>query len=238
MFGQSATFLIGPVVSKHFYTAPESELGKEMYKLLIVALFGPNLNTEAAIQLVLKGTRPKMLKCYVPQILTEAQDYFSKWQDCGTVDLVHEFERLITLAIARCLLGRDVREILNERIPALLRDLSGGILPISVLFPYLPIPAHNRRDKARDNLLYIIMNSRKNSPQPEEDFLQTLLEDGDDINSEQISAFILSVLFVGKHTTASTAVWTGAYLLQHKTYFSKVFEEQKELFGRHGLDRF
>ncbi|KAJ4754904.1 Lanosterol 14-alpha demethylase [Rhynchospora pubera] len=238
MFGQSATFLIGPVVSKHFYTAPESELGKEMYKLLIVALFGPNLNTEAAIQLVLKGTRPKMLKCYVPQILTEAQDYFSKWQDCGTVDLVHEFERLITLAIARCLLGRDVREILNERIPALLRDLSGSILPISVLFPYLPIPAHNRRDKARDNLLYIIMNSRKNSPQPEEDFLQTLLEDGDDINSEQISAFILSVLFVGKHTTASTAVWTGAYLLQHKTYFSKVFEEQKELFGRHGLDRF
>ncbi|KAJ3696635.1 hypothetical protein LUZ61_000340 [Rhynchospora tenuis] len=92
----------------------------------------------------------------------EAQDYFSKWQDWGTVDLVHELEHLITLTTARCLLGREIRENINEEVPALVCDIAG------------------------------------------------------------------------KFSTAKAAVWTGAYLLQHKTHLSKALEEQKALLGRHG----
>ncbi|KAJ4807331.1 Lanosterol 14-alpha demethylase [Rhynchospora pubera] len=244
VLGQSVTLLIGPEVSRHFYTASESELSlEELYKFAI-PMFGRNVAfgapTEIRLQqtqFLLKGLRPQMLRFYVGQIVTEVE-----WQDSGTIDLVHGLEHLITLTTARCLLGREVRENLTEEVSTLIRDLAGGVLPISVLFPYLPIPAHNRRDRARDKLLLIfskIISLRKTSPQPEEDLLQTLLEsrynNGESITNEQVSGMLSAILFVGKHTLSNTAAWTGAYLLQHKTYFSKVLEEQKALLGRHGL---
>ncbi len=34
-----------------------------------------------------------------------------------------------------------------EKVSALLHDLDEGMLPVSVLFPYLPIPAHRKRDQ-------------------------------------------------------------------------------------------
>jgi len=43
--------------------------------------------------------------------------------------------------------GREVREQLFSQVTALFHDLDMGMLPVSVLLPYLPIPAHNRRDR-------------------------------------------------------------------------------------------
>ena len=40
-----------------------------------------------------------------------------------------------------------MREQVFERVSDLLHDLDEGMLPISVLLPYLPIPAHFKRDK-------------------------------------------------------------------------------------------
>lgn len=55
----------------------------------------------------------------------------------------------VTQAITSCVLaaGREVREQLFSQVAALFHDLDMGMLPISVLLPYLPIPAHNRRDR-------------------------------------------------------------------------------------------
>ena len=44
-------------------------------------------------------------------------------------------------------IGREVREQLFSQVTSLFHDLDMGMLPISVLLPYLPIPAHNRRDR-------------------------------------------------------------------------------------------
>ncbi len=46
-----------------------------------------------------------------------------------------------------CVAGREVREQLFSQVTALFHDLDMGMLPVSVLLPYLPIPAHNRRDR-------------------------------------------------------------------------------------------
>lgn len=43
--------------------------------------------------------------------------------------------------------GREVRESMFEQVAHLFHDLDMGMQPISVLFPYLPIPAHWRRDR-------------------------------------------------------------------------------------------
>ena len=43
--------------------------------------------------------------------------------------------------------GREVRENMFTEVSTLLHDLDEGMMPISVVFPYLPIPAHRRRDR-------------------------------------------------------------------------------------------
>jgi sterol 14-demethylase len=34
-----------------------------------------------------------------------------------------------------------------DQVTAMMHDLDEGMLPVSVLFPHLPIPAHLQRDK-------------------------------------------------------------------------------------------
>ena len=40
------------------------------------------------------------------------------------------------------------------QVAELFHDLDAGMLPVSVLFPYLPIPPHRRRDRCVPALRY------------------------------------------------------------------------------------
>lgn len=73
--------------------------------------------------------------------------FFAKWDKEGEVDLKSELEQLIILTASRCLLGQEVRNNNLDSVSRLFHDLDNGMLPISIMFPYLPIPAHNRRDR-------------------------------------------------------------------------------------------
>jgi sterol 14-demethylase len=80
-------------------------------------------------------------------IVLVVQMFFSKWGEEGEVDLKVELEQLIVNTASRCLLGEEIRNSHLEKLTSLFHDLDNGMLPISVMFPYLPIPAHNRRDR-------------------------------------------------------------------------------------------
>ncbi|KAL5706697.1 sterol 14alpha-demethylase [Ranunculus cassubicifolius] len=168
-------------------------------------------------------------------------DYFSKWGDSGEVDLKYELEHLIILTASRCLLGREVRDKLFDDVSALFHDLDNGMLPISVIFPYLPIPAHRKRDRARKKLSEIFANiitSRKTTGKSENDMLQCFIDskykDGRPTTDAEVTGLLIAALFAGQHTSSITSTWTGAYLLKHKQYFSAVVDEQKNLMKKHG----
>lgn len=169
------------------------------------------------------------------------QDYFSKWGDSGEVDLKYELEHLIILTASRCLLGREVRDKLFDDVSSLFHELDNGMLPISVIAPYLPIPAHRRRDQARKKLTAIfanIINSRRCAKVSENDMLQYFIEskykNGRKTTDSEITGLLIAALFAGQHTSSITSTWTGAYLLQNKQYLSAVSEEQKKLMAKHG----
>jgi sterol 14alpha-demethylase len=157
------------------------------------------------------------------------------------VDLKYELEHLIILTASRCLLGKEVREKLFDDVSALFHDLDNGMQPISVIFPYLPIPAHKRRDRARARLAEIfatIIKSRKTSGQSEEDMLQCFIDskykNGRPTTEGEVTGLLIAALFAGQHTSSITSTWTGAYLLRFKQYFAEAVEEQKEVMKRHG----
>ncbi|KAJ0248122.1 hypothetical protein HA466_0164780 [Hirschfeldia incana] len=214
------TFLIDPEVSSHFFKAPESDLSQQEVYQFNVPTFGPRV---------------------VFDVDYSVRFYFSKWGESGEVDLKDELQRLIILTASRCLLGREVRDQLFDDVSALFHDLDNGMLPISVLFSYLPLPAHRRRDRARGKLSEIfskIIGSRKRSGKSENDMLQCFIEskykDGRQTTESEVTGLLIAALFAGQHTSSITSTWTGAYVMKYKEHFSAALDEQKKLMEKHG----
>ncbi|XP_020591390.1 obtusifoliol 14-alpha demethylase [Phalaenopsis equestris] len=242
------TFFIGPEVSAHFFKAPESDLSQQEVYQFNVPIFGPGVVFDVdysvrqeQFRFFTEALRVNKLRSYVDQMVLEAEDYFSKWGDSGTVDLKYELEHLIILTASRCLLGREVRDKLFDDVSALFHDLDNGMQPISVIFPYLPIPAHHRRDRARLRISEIfesIIKSRKCSGIAEDDMLQCFIDskykNGRPTTEGEITGLLIAALFAGQHTSSITSTWTGAYLLKYEEYLSAALDEQKQLMKKHG----
>ncbi|XP_066355604.1 obtusifoliol 14-alpha demethylase-like isoform X2 [Miscanthus floridulus] len=242
------TFLIGPEVSAHFFKGNEAEMSQQEVYRFNVPTFGPGVVFDVdysvrqeQFRFFTEALRANKLRSYVDQMVAEAEEYFSKWGESGTVDLKYELEHLIILTASRCLLGREVREKLFDDVSGLFHDLDNGMQPISVLFPYLPIPAHKRRDRARARLAEIfatIIKSRKASGQSEEDMLQCFIDskykNGRPTTEGEVTGLLIAALFAGQHTSSITSTWTGAYMLRFKQYFAEAVEEQKDVMKRHG----
>jgi sterol 14alpha-demethylase len=96
------------------------------------------------------------------------------------VDLKQELDRLLMLISGRCLLGKEVREMIFCEVLTLFDELFDSSTRItSVLFPYAPTLATCRRNMARTKLSELftkIVRSRKSSKRVEEDVLQNLLK--------------------------------------------------------------
>ncbi|KAJ8565310.1 hypothetical protein K7X08_007886 [Anisodus acutangulus] len=248
LLNKNITFFIGPEVSAHFFKAPETDLSQQEVYQFNVPTFGPGVVFDVdytirqeQFRFFTESLRVTKLKGYVDQMVMEAEEYFSKWGDSGEVDLKYELEHLIILTASRCLLGEEVRNKLFDDVSALFHDLDNGMLPISVIFPYLPIPAHRRRDNARKKLAEIfatIINSRKRTGKAENDMLQCFIDskykDGRLTTESEITGLLIAALFAGQHTSSITSTWTGAYLLCNNNYMSAVVDEQKNLMKKHG----
>nr|GMD74081.1 sterol 14-demethylase [Ipomoea batatas] len=248
LVNKNITFLIGPEVSAHFFKAPESDLSQQEVYQFNVPTFGPGVVFDVdysvrqeQFRFFTEALRVNKLKGYVDQMVMEAEEYFSKWGETGEVDLKYELEHLIILTASRCLLGEEVRNQLFDDVSALFHDLDNGMQPISVLFPYLPIPAHRRRDRARKKLAEIFTNiitSRKRTGKAENDMLQCFIDskykDGRQTTESEVTGLLIAALFAGQHTSSITSTWTGAYLLCNGKYMSSVVDEQKNLMRKHG----
>ncbi|KAL8115527.1 sterol 14-demethylase [Apium graveolens] len=248
LVNKNITFLIGPEVSSHFFKAVETDLSQQEVYRFNVPTFGPGVVFDVdysvrqeQFRFFTDSLRVSKLKSYVDQMVIEAQDFFSKWGDSGEIDLKHELEQLIILTASRCLLGIEVRNKLFDDVSALFHKLDSGMLPISVIFPYLPIPAHRRRDEARKKLAEIfgrIINSRKEAGKSENDMLQSFMDskykNGRPTTDTEVTGLLIAALFAGQHTSSITSTWTGAYLLANKKYLSAVSDEQKTIMRKHG----
>jgi sterol 14-demethylase len=172
------------------------------------------------------------------------QEYFAKWGQQGMVDLKQELDKLLMLISGRCLLGKEVREKMFDEFFTLFHELSdNGMCLTSVLFPYAPTPSNRRRDKARAKLsemLTEIVRSRKKYDNVESDVLQNLIDskyaDGRSTTEAEVIGLIITLLFLGKHTSTITSVWTGAHLLASTRSLASVLEEQKKIVRKYGDD--
>lgn len=247
------TFLIGPNVSLHFFKASDSLMSqKEVYEFN-VPTFGPgvvyDVDTKVRneqYRMFGAALKSEKLREYLPLFRMEANEFFSKYADEGEVDLMEAMANLVMLTAARTLLGREIRETMFEDVSKMLHMLDEGMLPISVLFPYLPITAHKNRDVARAQLAEIftkVLKGRRESGVREPDLLQTFMDskyeknfDGRALTDSEIGGLLIAALFAGQHTSSITSAWTGYQLIHNKEWWDKVVDEQKRVIATYGLE--
>eukprot|EP00245_Coleochaete_scutata_P016143 TRINITY_DN743_c0_g1_i1.p1 TRINITY_DN743_c0_g1~~TRINITY_DN743_c0_g1_i1.p1 ORF type:complete len:518 (+),score=106.77 TRINITY_DN743_c0_g1_i1:134-1687(+) len=249
LFHKRITFLLSPEVTNHFFKASEKDLSqKEVYQYS-VPTFGKGVVFDVDYSVRLEqfkffadALKVNKMRSYVDMMVQEAEAHFGRWADEGEIDLKEEFAHLVLLTASRCLLGREVREQIFEKVSELFHILDMGMLPISVIFPYLPIKAHRERDRAREEVGQIfktIIRARKASGKQEPDMLQTFIDSkykstGKQTTEAECAGLLIAALFAGQHTSSLTSTWTGAYLSVNKEWLAEVEQEQREVLSRHG----
>jgi len=249
LFHKRMTFLIGPEVSSHFFKASDLDMSqKEVYQFN-VPTFGKGVvfDVDHTVRLeqfrfFAEALKTNRMRTYVGMMVDEADAFFKKWGDEGEVDLLQELSDLIILTASRCLMGKEVRESLFEKVSGLFHYLDMGMRPISVIFPYLPIKAHRDRDWARAQLAEIfakIINNRRDSGVTEPDVLQAFIDarykNGKSLTDDEITGMLIAVLFAGQHTSSITSTWTGLYMLAYKSMvMPDALDEQRKVMKEHG----
>lgn len=253
------TFLLGAAPHAAFFRATDEQLDQTEVYRFSVPVFGRGVVYDAPLPVRLQqfrllslSLRVNMLETYVPMMVGECVAFFDAWADEGEVELFEALSQLIILTASRCLMGREIRENLFGEVSRLIHDLDEGMQPLSVLAPYLPTPAHARRDAAREELraLYTpIIKARRaadaaraageaGAPPAEDDMLQTLLEsryrDGRAMDDNEVVGMLVAALFAGQHTSSITSTWTGLELLRSPTQLAAALAEQDAVRAAHG----
>jgi cytochrome P450 len=166
-----------------------------------------------------------------------------EWQQLppgSEVDMAQEMMRL-TLAIAgRTLFDADVEgeaaevgRALTETMQMFTRITN----PFAVLLARLPLPSNRRFDRARqklDDIIYRIINERRQSGEDRGDLLSMLLlaqdeEGSGGMTDEQIRDEAMTIFLAGHETTANALTWTWYLLSQHPDIAARFYAEVDEV---------
>ncbi|XP_039593117.1 lanosterol 14-alpha demethylase isoform X2 [Polypterus senegalus] len=247
MVGKTFTYLIGSEAATLLFNSKNEDLNAEdVYSKLTTPVFGKGVAYDVPNHIFLEqkkmlktGLNVAQFKQHVEMIEDETKKYFERWGDSGERNLFEALSELIILTASRCLHGKEIRSLLNEKVAQLYADLDGGFTHAAWLLPgWLPLPSFRRRDRAHKeikNIFYKVIQKRRASGEREDDMLQTLLDatykDGCPLSDNEIAGMLIGLLLAGQHTSSTTSSWMGFFLARDKSLQDRCFAEQKAVCG-------
>ncbi|XP_072010404.1 lanosterol 14-alpha demethylase [Engystomops pustulosus] len=247
MVGKTFTYLVGSDAAALLFNSKNEDLNAEdVYSRLTTPVFGKGVAYDVPNPIFLEqkkmfktGLNIAHFKTHVRMIEEETVDYFKRWGDSGVGNLFEALSELIILTASRCLHGKEIRSMLNERVAQLYADLDGGFTHAAWLLPgWLPLPSFRRRDRAHleiKQIFYQVIQKRRQSLEREDDMLQTLIDatykDGTPLNDDEIAGMLIGLLLAGQHTSSTTSAWMGFFMAKHKSVQDQCFAEQKTVCG-------
>lgn len=141
----------------------------------------------------------------------------------GQGEIAQAIAELTILTASRCLMGKEIREQLSEKVADLYCDLDKGFTPLNFLFPSLPLPSYWNRDRAHiemRNLFMGIMEQRRATNNTDSsDMISALMEaeyrDGKRMTDREVACLMIALLMAGQHTSSTTGTWCFAYLAEN-----------------------
>jgi len=181
------------------------------------------------------------MKQHSSKIVQEVEDMIANWGESGEVELVEFMKQLTINTASHCLLGREFRYEMSTEFADIYHDLEKGVNPLAYHYPYLPIPAFKKRDRARARLQKLvggIVQKRKQQTEKPSDMFQTLIDatykDGTKLTDNEITGMLLGAIFAGHHTSSGTAAWVLLEMLKQPKILQEVRQEIEDLLGSDG----
>uniref|UniRef100_A0A3B1INM1 Cytochrome P450, family 51 n=1 Tax=Astyanax mexicanus TaxID=7994 RepID=A0A3B1INM1_ASTMX len=224
MVGKTFTYLLGSDSAALMFNSKNEELNAEdVYSRLTTPVFGKGVAYDVPNPVFLE--QKKMLKTglniahfkkHVEIIEEETREYFQRWGDSGERNLFEALSELIIVTASRCLHGREIRRMLDEKnVAQLYADLDGGFTHAAWLLPgWLPLPSFRRRDHAHreiKNIFYKVIEKRRQAAEKEDDILQTLMDaqykehykNTAAPDDDEIAGMLIESAFCGQHTSST-----------------------------------
>ncbi|EKX60321.1 unspecific monooxygenase [Streptomyces ipomoeae 91-03] len=243
--GRRFTVLSGPAATDAVFRTSDETVGRRRAYRSMTPVFGEGMLFDASpadfdeqIALILPALRGGAVEGYAPVMQREVEDYLSGWGPTGRVDLVEAMSELSVNIAVECLIGAEFRRRVGPDLVRLFRDLKSAGRASWLVHPHLPLPAFRRRDRARSELIELILDAARSIQRdgPEAGrFVSTLMSsrfrDGTAVPEEVAASLLLAIIVAGEHNTAALASWTGALLLRNPEWLAAVLREQEELSG-------
>jgi sterol 14alpha-demethylase len=243
--GRKFTVLSGPAATDAVFRASDETVGRRRAYRSMTPVFGEGMLFDASpaefdeqIALILPALRGGAVEEYAPVMQREVEHYLSGWGTQGRIDLVEAMSELSVNIAVECLIGAEFRRRVGPDLVRLFRDLKSAGRASWLIHPNLPLPAFRRRDRARRELIELILEAARSIQHdgPEAGrFISTLmssrLRDGTPVPEEVAASLLLAIIVAGEHNTAALASWTGALLLQNPEWLATALREQEELAG-------
>ena len=238
--GADTVVMSGLKAHEAYFKMPDDVASQREVYQFMVPIFGKGIAYDATPEVMKEqmgfffpALREARLRTYSAAQIEEAEMYFDKWENEGVVDLYEVGNELTIYSSSRCLLGQDFRKHLSKEFADVYQALEGGLTLLAFLWPYLPTPAHRRRDRGRARMAELIgkiVDERLANGSNEEDMLQSLMEskyaDGRALTKDEITGLLLAIVFAGHHTSGTTFSWNQILLHQNPKYLARVLEEQ------------
>ncbi|KAI9597093.1 hypothetical protein BDF19DRAFT_470964 [Syncephalis fuscata] len=249
MFGRRMTYCLGVDGNNTFFNAKLADANaEEAYASLTVPVFGegvvyavPNHVLMDQKRFAKSGLTPDAFRTYVPIIVKEVEDYFARWNkpDGGVGDIHDTMAQCIVNTATHCLMGREIRSMMDETVAKLYEDMDKGFTPLNFLFPSLPLPSYRRRDRAHAKMSMLfrsIIEARRSSDSPPPDDMMTVLmnsyyKDGRRMSETEVTNLLIAMLMAGQHTSSTTTTWAILYLAENPAIVEDLLEEQRKLLG-------
>ncbi len=175
--------------------------------------------------------------------------HISKWGHGQKVDLFAELMRITLNNLSATIFGTNIgerEELVHHAAEVFLADFkfrfeSGINLP-----RWIPTPAQRKFSRVKtdvDGLIDHMIQERKNDPEEHQDLLGVLLkareEENSDMSDQQLRDELLTLMFAGHETTATTLAWTFSLLATHPEINKRLVQEFFQVFpdGRPTFDK-
>ena len=236
---------VGPEAHDFYFRASDDELDAKAVYQFTVPIFGRGVAYDVAPEIMSEQLgflfpalgAPSMRR-FVRLMLRETSEFADRLGEEGEIDLPSAMNQLTVNIASHCLLGREVREQVDEGFAEAYHDLQKGINTLGFFLPRLPTAGHRSRDRARRRVAALfgeIMAERRRSGSAPDDFMQTLMharyKDGRGLSDDEITGILLTVLFAGQHTSAVLATWTGLELMAAPSYVARLRDEIQDVYG-------
>jgi cytochrome P450 len=248
-FHQREVFMFGPEAN-HYITVSHADNfhWRESHFGDMIPLLGDGLLTiegdyhRRARRIVLPAFHREQIVLAVETMIEETQRMIASWRPGEVIDVYHRARELTMSVAMRALLSLDPDDTGTGEQAAIhferaLSYYGTEALPRMMRGPGTPWRRMNASTRVLDDIVYGEITRRRNHPDSSRpDILSLLLEardeeDGGQLSDREVRDQVITLMFAGHDTTASTITFLLYELARNPKALAPVIEEQDQVLG-------